>query len=45
MVKRIESHRAVLVDGVIAFDQSSSIGMGTFMGAFSSLALPGKAAS
>ena len=45
VVKRIESHRAILVDGVIAFDHSSSIGMGTFMGAFSSLALPGKAAS
>jgi len=43
--KRTDSNRAILVDGVIAFDQSSPTGLGNFLGAFSSLALPGKAVS
>ena len=34
--------RAILVDGVIAFDQTSKTGLGTFSGPYVSLALPGR---
>ena len=44
--KRKDSNRAILVDGNIVFDQSSSVvGMGNFLGAFSDLVLPCKTSS
>ena len=42
--KRNDKDRAVLVDGVIAFDQSSSSGLGIFVGSYVHLALPGRGA-
>ena len=43
VIKRTDSNRAILVNGSIAFDQSGSIGLGTFVGEFADLCLPGRA--
>ena len=42
VVKKSDKDRAILVDGVIAFDQSMSSGLGSFSGSYSGLSLPGK---
>ena len=39
---RKEGSRAVLVNGEVAFDQSSTSGVGVFVGEYADMQLPGK---
>jgi len=40
--RRKDKNRVITVGGVVAFDQTASGGLGSFVGAYTGLSLPGK---